>query len=205
MKPIPPLAGSLSTCPNSLLFRRSSDCFVNLRTSVVGARTDHPFNSSPDRPPANVSERCSMKWITRKNIKVDRVACPWLIRRFVDPEAEFLFVDEDQLLNAAQAEKATPFDAPKISAVKLNHRGNQCSFEAIISDYKLTAPGLARLALIVRAADVKGQESVAAEGLGLRAIAEGFAAMQLSDEERLAHGFPIYDALYEYALHLGEG
>jgi hypothetical protein len=143
-----------------------------------------------------------MKWITRKNIKVDRVACPWLIRRFVDPEAEFLFVDEDQLLNAAQAEKATPFDAPKISAVELNHRGNQCSFEAIISDYKLTAPGLARLALIVRAADVKGQESVAAEGLGLRAIAEGFAAMQLSDEERLAHGFPIYDALYEYSRRL---
>jgi len=100
-----------------------------------------------------------MKWVTRKNIKVDRVACPWLIRRFVDPEAEFLFVDEGQLLNAAQAEKAIPFDAPKIPEVKLNHRGNQCSFEAIISDYNLTAPGLARLALIVRAADINGQES----------------------------------------------
>jgi len=89
--------------------------------------------------------------------------------------------------------------------VKLNHRGNMCSFEAIIADYDLKAPGLQRLALIVRAADVKGQEFVAAEGMGLRAIAEGFAAMQLSDEERLARGFPIYDALYEYALHLGEG
>src|SRR5215831_3925222 len=100
-----------------------------------------------------------MKWITRKNIKVDRVACPWLIRRFVDPEAEFLFVNEDQLLDAAQAEEAIPFDAPKIPEVKLNHRGNQCSFEAIISDYNLTAPGLARLALIVRAADINGQES----------------------------------------------
>ncbi|HEY5174754.1 MAG TPA: chromate resistance protein ChrB domain-containing protein [Terriglobales bacterium] len=140
-----------------------------------------------------------MKWITRKNVKVDRVACPWLIRRFVDPEAQFLFVEEDQLLNIANAEQAVPFDAPKIPEVKLNHRGDMCSFEAIIADYKLQTPGLARLALIVRAADVKGQESVAAEGLGLRAIAEGFAAMQLSDEERLARGFPIYDALYEYA------
>ena len=143
-----------------------------------------------------------MKWITRKNIKVDRVACPWLIRRFIDPEAEFLFVDEGQLLNAAQAEKAIPFDAPKIAEVKLNHRGNQCSFEAIIADYNLKAPGLERLALIVRAADVKGQESVAPEGLGLRAIAEGFAAMNLSDEERLARGLPIYDALYEYSCAL---
>jgi len=143
-----------------------------------------------------------MKWITRKNIKVDRVACPGLIRRFVDPEAEFLFVDEDQLLNAAQAEKAIPFDAPKIPEVNLNHRGNQCSFEAIIADYNLKASGLPRLALIVRAADVKGQESVAAEGLGLRAIAEGFAAMNLTDEERLERGFPIYDALYEYSCRL---
>jgi len=140
-----------------------------------------------------------MKWITRKNIKVDRVACPWLIRRFVDPNAEFLFVSEDELLESARTQQAVPFDAPRIPEVKLNHRGNQCSFEAIIADYNLTAPGLSRLALIVRAADVKGQESAAAEGLGLRAIAEGFAALQLSDEERLARGFPIYDALYEYS------
>jgi hypothetical protein len=140
-----------------------------------------------------------MKWITRKNIKVDRVACPWLIKHFVDPEAQFLFVEENHLLSTAKAEQAIPFDAPKVPEVKLNHRGDMCSFEAIITDFKLHAPGLARIALIVRAADVKGQESVAAEGLGLRAIAEGFAAMQLSDEERLARGFPIYDALYEYA------
>ena len=141
-----------------------------------------------------------MKWITRKNVKVDRVACPWLIRRFVDPEAEFLFVDEEKLLETAHAEQAIPFDAPRIPEVKLNHRGDMCSFEAIIADYNLQDPGLARLALIVRAADVKGQEAIALEGLGLRAIAEGFAAMRLPDEERLARGFPIYDALYEYAL-----
>jgi len=144
-----------------------------------------------------------VKWITRKNIKVDRVACPWLIRRFVDPEAEFPFANEDELLRSAQAENAIPFDAPRVPEVKLNHRGNQCSFEAIIADYDLTAPGLARLALIARAADIKEQESVAAEGMGLRAIAEGFAAMELSDEERLARGFPIYDALYDYCCCIG--
>ena len=144
-----------------------------------------------------------MKWITRKNVKVDRVACPWLIRRFIDAKAEFLFVTEEELLREARIQQAIPFDAPKIAEVQLNHRGNACSFEAIIADYHVTAPGLSRLALIVRAADIKGQESVAAEGVGLRAIAEGFAAMQLSDEERLARGFPIYDALYEYCCRVG--
>ena len=140
-----------------------------------------------------------MKWITRKNVKVDRVACPWLIRRFVDKEAEFLFVDEDQLLLTAANLKAIPYDAPRISEIKLNHRGQRCTFEAIIEDYKVSDPALQRLALIVRAADVKGQEQSAPEGIGLRSIAEGFAAMGLSDEERLERQFPVYDALYEYA------
>jgi hypothetical protein len=141
----------------------------------------------------------SMKWITRKDIKVDRVACPWLIRRFVDPEGQFMFVNESELLATAVRENAIPFDAPRLVEVKLNHRGSRCSFEAIIEDYHLKEPGLDRLGLIVRAADVKGQEHVAPEGLGLRAIAHGFAAIGLSDEERLVRQFPVYDALYEYA------
>ncbi len=144
-----------------------------------------------------------MKWITRKNVKVDRVACPWLIRRFVDPQAEFLFVEEGQLLQAAEREQAVPFDAPRLHEVKLNHRGERCSFEAIIEDYRLDSPGLARLALIVRAADIKGQEHTATEGIGLRALAEGFAGMGLSDEERLTRQFPVYDALYEYCRSKG--
>jgi len=139
-----------------------------------------------------------MKWITRKNVKVDRVACPWLIRRFIDPAAEFLFVDEADLLSTAARENATPFDAPRLSLVKLNHRGDRCTFEALIEDYNLRQSGLDRLALIVRAADIKGQEHVAAEGLGLRAIAEGFAAMGLPDDERIAKQAPVYDALLEY-------
>ncbi len=140
-----------------------------------------------------------MKWITRANVKVDRVACPWLIKRFVDPEAEFLFVPEDKLLEAARRENATPFDASRLPEVKLNHRGNRCTFEAILEDYHLTDGALQRLGLIVRTADVKGQEHVAPEGLGLRALAEGFAQMGISDQERLARQCPVYDALYEYA------
>jgi hypothetical protein len=140
-----------------------------------------------------------MKWITRKNIKVDRVACPWLIRRFVDPQAEFLFVEETDLLEESKRYGATPFDAPKIEAIKLNHRGPRCTFEAIIEDYSITDPAVHPLGLIVRAADVNGQESVAYEGVGLRAIAQGFGAMGISDEERLEKQFPVYDARYAYA------
>ena len=142
-----------------------------------------------------------MKWITRSDVKVDRVACPWLIRRFVDPEAEFLFVPEDQLLEAARREEAIPFDATRFPEVKLNHRGERCTFEAILDDYQLTDPALHRLGLIVRGADMKGQEQVSAESLGLRAIAHGFALSGVSDEERLAREFPIYDALLEFLRH----
>jgi hypothetical protein len=139
-----------------------------------------------------------MKWITRRNIKVDRVACPWLIQRFVDPDAEFLFVDESELLRIAEQEGAIAFDAPRLAEVQLNHRGERCTFEAIIEDYHVRQSGLGRLALIVRAADIKGQEHVAPEGLGLRAIAEGCSAMGLPDEERLAKEFLVYDALLAY-------
>ena len=139
-----------------------------------------------------------MKWITRKDVKVDRVACPWLIKRFVDPQAEFLFVEEKDLLDESKRQGATPFDAPKIEAIKLNHRGPRCTFEAIIEDFAITDSAVQQLGLIVRAADVKGQEDAAPEGVGLRSIAQGFAAMGLSDQERLARQFPVYDALYAY-------
>jgi hypothetical protein len=142
-----------------------------------------------------------MKWITRSNVKVDRVACPWLIRRFVDPQAQFLFVPEDQLLDIARKERAIPFDATRFPEVKLNHRGERCTFEAILEDYKITDPVLRRLGLIVRGADVRGQEHVSPESVGLRAIARGFALTGISDEERLAREFPVYDALYEYLRH----
>lgn len=143
-----------------------------------------------------------MRWITREDVKVDRVACPWLIRRFVDQAAEFLFVPEVELLAAARREGATPFDATRLTEVSLNHRGERCTFEAILEDFHLSDPALQRLGHIVRAADVKGQEAIAPEGLGLRAIAQGFAALGLPDEERLRQQFPMYDALYAYAQRL---
>ena len=141
---------------------------------------------------------CGVKWITRKNIMIDRVACPWLIQRFLDPDAQFLFVEEKNLLDSALAEGATPFDAPRISKIRLNHRGSRCTFEALLHDYNLSNSALTQLGLMVRAADVKGQEGVAMEGPGLRALAQGFAALGLTDEQRLAQQFPVYDALYQY-------
>jgi hypothetical protein len=140
-----------------------------------------------------------MKWITRSNVKVDRVACPWLIRRFVDPDAEFLFVPEEQLVASAALEGAIPFDASRIPEVKLNHRGERCTFEAIVEDFQVEDAAVHEVGRIVRGADVKGQEHVAPESAGLRAIADGFALLGISDEERLAQEFPIYDALYAFA------
>src|ERR1700730_17633687 len=101
-----------------------------------------------------------MKWITRQNAKVDRVACPWLIRRFIDPQAEFLFVSEDQLLQISRQEGATPFDATRFPEGKLKHRGGPRGIKAMLEDYRLTYPGLHLLGFIVRGADVKGQELV---------------------------------------------
>lgn len=139
-----------------------------------------------------------MKWITRQNVKVDRVACPWLVRRFIDPDAEFLFVEEDQVLPMAEHTGATPFDMPRNPELKFTHHDGLCTFEVMIREYALKDPALARLAKIVHGADIRGEESATAEAPGLQAIAEGFAAMGISDEERLAHGFPIYDALYAW-------
>jgi hypothetical protein len=140
-----------------------------------------------------------VRWITRENVKVDRVACPWLIKRFVDPDAEFHFVPEHDLLAQAREHGAIPFDATRLPEVKLNHRGERCTFEAILEDFHLDDPALHRLGLIIRAADVSGQEHASAEGAGLRAIAEGFARLGIPDHARLDAQFPVYDALYEFA------
>jgi len=107
-------------------------------------------------------------------------------------------VEEKDLLEQAKLQNAIAFDAPRIEAIRLNHRGSRCSFEAILEDYAVGEPALHRLALIVRAADLKGEENAATEGVGLRSIAQGFAALGISDEERLDRQFPVYDALYAY-------
>ena len=135
-----------------------------------------------------------MKWITRSQVHVDRVACPWLIRRFVDSEAEFIFVPKSQVMEAAAREKAIPFDSP---GAELNHRGDGCTFNAIIEDYGLSDPGLLRLAEIVRAADTDNLESEPLAA-GLEAIAVGYSLRFPDDYENLEAQFPVYDALYAW-------
>ncbi len=142
-----------------------------------------------------------MKWITRKNIKVDRVACPWLIRRFIDRQAEFLFVHEAEVLPIAAKEEAVPFDMPRNPELKFTHHDGLCTFEVLLREFHLKEPALERLAKIVHGADIRGEEHVAPEAAGLKAIAEGFAALEMSDEQRLACGFPVYDALYAWCRH----
>ena len=135
-----------------------------------------------------------MKWVTRERPKVDRIACPWLIKRFVDPDAEFLYVPGDQVMAVAEREGATPFDVP---GVELGHRGDECSFDAIVKKYGLTDPALGRLALIVRGADTLAKD-LTPESRGLEAIAEGFHLAYQDDHEQLTHELPVYDALYAY-------
>lgn len=134
-----------------------------------------------------------MNWVTRRGVKVDRVACPWLIQRFIDPKAEFLFVAADEVDAVARREGATPFDT---QGAKLGHRGEECSFDAIVHDYKVTDPAVLELAKIVRAADVASQRGASPEGPGLELIADGFRRTSKDDHENLARQFHVYDALY---------
>ena len=139
-----------------------------------------------------------MRWITRENVKVDRVACPWLIRRFIDDKAEFLFVPEEKVLEIAAREEAVPFDMPRNPELKFTHHNGLCTFEVFLREFELKDAALERLAKIVHDADIRGEEHAAPEAAGLKAIAEGFHQLQLSDEKRLAYGFPVYDALYAW-------
>jgi len=135
-----------------------------------------------------------MKWITRERPKVDRVACPWLIKRFVDPAAEFLYVPPNDVLETARREGAIPFDVPN---VELGHHGSECSFDAIIKKYQLADRALQQLALIVRGADTSAKQ-LTPESPGLEAIAEGFRLNYGDDHELLERELSVYDALYAY-------
>ena len=135
-----------------------------------------------------------MKWVTRARPKIDRVACPWLIQRFIDPDAEFLYVPSEQVMAVAAREGATPYDVPD---VELGHHGPECTFDAIIRKYGLTAPGLQQLAAIVRGADTDAKD-LTPESRGLDAIGEGFRLAYDDDHELLERELPVYDALYAY-------
>jgi hypothetical protein len=136
-----------------------------------------------------------MLWITRSHVHVDRVACPWLITRFIDSDAEFLFVPAGQIEQVAKESGGIPFDAP---GVELGHQEGRCSFESIISKYDLKEPGLLRLAKIVHAADVSADIDTDPIARGLEAIASGYSLRFPDDLENLEAQFEVYDALYAW-------
>jgi hypothetical protein len=137
-----------------------------------------------------------MKWITRQHVHVDRVACPWLIRRFVDQNAVFEFVPKDT--DPATIRDGTPFD---MQGVELGHHDGKCSFEAILAKYGLTDPALRALAEIVHGADVEQDRGKTPESAGLEALATGARLLVHDDHEALEFEFPLYDALYAYLQH----
>jgi hypothetical protein len=136
----------------------------------------------------------AMKWVTRERPKIDRIACPWLIARFIDPQAEFLYVPADRVLAVAADTGAIPYDIP---GVEHGHVGELCSFDAFLKKYSLTDPALHRLALIVRGADT-GRPELTPQSAGLVAISLGLSRNFADDHEMLRHGMVIYDALYTW-------
>lgn len=135
-----------------------------------------------------------MKWITREHPKIDRIACPWLIARFIDPEPEFLFVPSGDVLRIAAEDGAISYDIP---GVELSHVGELCSFDAFLSKYRLVDPALAQLAVIVRGADT-ARLDLAPQAAGLLAVSLGLSNLFQDDQEMLGHGMVIYDALYRW-------
>jgi hypothetical protein len=135
-----------------------------------------------------------MRWITRSHAQVDRIACPWLIKKFVDSEAEFIFVASSTVLDMAKDLDATPFD---VQDVELGHKGDKCTFDAIIEKYQLKDPALLELAKIVRGADTPAR-NLTPESPGLVALASGFREITSDDHENMALQFPVYDALYSF-------
>lgn len=135
-----------------------------------------------------------MKWVTREKARVDRIACPWLIARFIDRVPEFLFVPAGEVLDVARREGAIPFD---VEGVELGHHGDRCSFDAFLEQYRLDDPALNALARIVRGADTAARD-LAPESWGLYAVASGFREIARDDHDNMAKQFPVYDALYAY-------
>lgn len=137
-----------------------------------------------------------MKWVTREKAKVDRIACPWLIKNFIDKKAEFLFVPEDQVLEVAKREHGISFDA---AGAKFTHtEDGKCTFEALVEHYKITDPAIEKLAKVVHGADVPEDITITPQSAGLRTIADGFQLISKDDRDNIEKQFAVYDALYAY-------
>jgi hypothetical protein len=136
-----------------------------------------------------------VKWVTRERPKTDRIACPWLILRFIDPHAEFLYVPAERVLDVAEEEDARSFDAP---GARYTHRDGLCSFEVLVEEYEIEDPAVHALARIVHGADVAEDRDFTPESRGLLAVAEGFHLLELPDHRQLELSLPVYDALYAW-------
>jgi len=139
-----------------------------------------------------------MKWVTRERAKVDRIACPWLIKKFIDPDSEFLFVPADKVLSIAESKKAIPFD---VEGVEFGHHDDKCTFDTLIEKYNLKDKALLELARIVRGADTDAK-NLTPYSNGLEAIAEGFRLISKNDFENMERQFPVYDSLYAFCKNL---
>ena len=140
-----------------------------------------------------------MKWVTREHPKTDRIACPWLIKNFIDPEAEFLYVPADQVLAVAEREGAHSYDA---KGARYTHRDGLCSFEVLVEEYNIADPAVHLLARIVHGADVSDDRDATPQSRGLQAVADGFHYLVPDDDHRqLALEWPVYDALYQWCKH----
>ena len=137
-----------------------------------------------------------MQWVTREHPRTDRIACPWLIRRFIDPEAEIVYVPRGDVLAYAEREGATSFDAP---GATYTHRGSKCSFEVLVDEFHVDDPAVALMARVIHGADVSEDVGLVPESAGLLAIADGFALLDVDDQRQLELELPVYDALYAWA------
>ena len=137
-----------------------------------------------------------MQWVTREHPRTDRIACPWLIRKFIDSEAEIVYVPRDQVLEYASRAGATSFDAP---GAQYTHRDGKCSFETLVEEFRLDDPAIALMARVVHGADVSDDWDATPQSRGLEAIADGFALLGLDDQRQLELELPVYDALYAWA------
>lgn len=137
-----------------------------------------------------------MQWVTREHPRTDRIACPWLIRRFIDRDAEIVYVPKDEVLAYAEREGARSFDAP---GAQYTHRDGGCSFETLVADFAITDPAVAVMARVIHGADVSEDRDAAPESPGLLAIANGFALLGVDDQRQLELELPVYDALYAWA------